>query len=605
MRKRAFKFLSRYILYYRWHLGAGLVFIFFTTAFQLASPWVLRYAIDFIQLGAQRSETFFLSILLSRLEEAGILSYARMLLLYVGLILFFTFIQSIFRFLMRDTMIGVSRKIEYHLRNDYFRHLQTLSPEFYQRYKTGDLMARATNDLDAVRSMLGPGIMHLVSTVFVAIATIALMTKISLSLTIWTLLPLPVVAIVVNRLVAKIHKLFALIQAQFAAVTAKVQENISGIRVVKSYVQEKHEIESFKLQNKDLIQRNLDMAKVRAMLNSSIEFLLGLSILIVIWVGGKQVISGQLTIGGLVAFIAYVGMLAWPMIAFGWVLNLWQQGLASLNRLLIILDEKPVIADSAKTDHSVQTINGHITFQNVTFSYNDKSDPVLDDITLDIPQGATLAIVGPTGCGKSTLVNLIPRLYDVTEGKILIDGRDIRDIPLQVLRKNIGYVPQETFLFSDSLQENISFGLEELSEPDIEDAAEVSQLKSDFDQFPDGLNTVVGERGLTLSGGQKQRTAISRAVIRKPKILILDDSLSSVDTYTEEEILKRLKKIMQDRTSIIVSHRVSTVRDADIIIVLKDGKIAEQGSHKTLLRKRGLYYAMYQRQLLEKSLQEL
>jgi len=586
-------------------MAAGLIFILFTTLFQIASPWVLRYAIDFIHFGVTSQENPMLWQVLNRLQEANTFSFTHILLLYAIIIVLFTLIQGIFRFLMRDTMIGVSRKIEYELRNDYFRHLQKLSPEFYQRYKTGDLMARATNDLDAVRSMLGPGIMHLISTIFVAVATIILMVKISPNLTMWSLLPLPLVALVVNRLVAKIHKLFTRIQAQFATVTAKVQENLNGIRIIKSYVQEDHEIQSFRGQNKELIQRNLAMAKVRASLRSSIEFLLGISILVVIWRGGVLVISGRLTIGSLVAFLAYVDMLAWPVIAFGWVLNIWQQGLASLKRMMLIWDEEPAIADTPQTDHSITHINGEITFKNVSFAYNEKQEPVLKSISLHIPQGTTLAIVGPTGCGKSTLVNLIPRLHDVTQGQILIDGHDIKKIPLQVLRKNIGYVPQETFLFSDTLKENISFGQGASSETDINKAAEISQLEIDFDQFPDGLQTVIGERGLTLSGGQKQRAAISRAVIRNPKILILDDSLSAVDTYTEEEILKRLRTIMRNRTSLIVSHRISTVRDADMIIVLKDGKIAEKGTHESLLKKKGLYYAMHQRQLLEQSLYEL
>lgn len=514
-------------------------------------------------------------------------------------------IQGVFRYYMRNTLIGMSRRIEYELRNDYLLHLQTLSASFFQRNKTGDLMARATNDMEAVRSMLGPGIMQFATTIVVGLVSIILMAGISLKTALWSLLPMPFVAVIVYRQVGQIEKLFDRIQAQFSALTAKVQENLSGIRVVKSYVQEEHEIEHFRGQSQEYIRRNVKLVKVRASLWATIEFLLGLTTLTALWVGGQQVMAGQLSIGGLVAFLAYLAMLAWPMIAFGWVLNMWQEGLASTERILAILRESPEIQDDDRTDNSLHTIQGGITFRDLSFSYTPDGPYVLRHIDLHIEAGMTVAIVGATGSGKSTLVNLIPRLYDSPDGTLLIDGRPVQNYPLQVLRRHIGMVPQETFLFSDTLEDNIAFGEETSNLSAIENAAEISQIKSDFDQFPDGYATVVGERGITLSGGQKQRTAISRAVIRQPRILILDDALSAVDTYTEEEILKRLRAVMRDRTTILVSHRISTVREADLIIVLKEGEIIERGRHEELLALQGIYYELNQRQMLEESLAAL
>jgi ATP-binding cassette subfamily B multidrug efflux pump len=600
----SFNFLYKYIYRYRRQMIAGILYSVLGTVFQLLIPWILRYGIDFLGPQGNATSNSVISATLRNLGHSGISAYT-ILLILAGTIIVSTVIQGIFRYLLRDVVIGVSRKLEYEMRNDFYRHLQKLSLSFYHRNKTGDLMALATNDLEAIRSMLGPGIMHLATTLLISIAAIVLMCNISLSLTLWSLLPLPLIALIVYRLVAKIDALFERIQAQFAAVTAKVQENLSGIRVIKSYVQEEHEIGTFSQQNRELVRRNLALTKVRASLWASVELLIGLGIVIVLGVGGKKVIAEQLSIGSLVAFLAYLAMLAWPMIALGWVLNLWQQGLASTSRVMAIFQEKPEIANSAVTNHAIRDIRGLIEFRNLSFRYNNDGPAVLQSINLEIPQGATVAIVGATGSGKTTLINLIPRMLEASNGSLLIDGQDIRTIPIEILRKNIGYVPQETFLFSDTLEENIAFGLTYHSLPEIEDATEVSQIKLDFDQFPDGLKTMVGERGITLSGGQKQRTAISRAVVRKPKILILDDSLSSVDTYTEEEILKRLKQIMRDRTSLIVSHRVSTVRDADFIVVLKDGKVVEQGTHDKLLDQEGEYYRLYQRQLLETSLAEL
>ncbi|NIA30405.1 MAG: ATP-binding cassette domain-containing protein [Actinobacteria bacterium] len=599
------RFITYYLNHYRWQLIAGTVFIIFTVFFQLLSPWILRYGVDYIESTSASNSNFLLTLIYKILGPSHFQSATLVLAGIAAAIVVVTILGGFFRFLMRITLIGMSRKIENEIRNDYFSHLLKLSPSFYEHHQTGDLMARATNDLDAVRSMLGPGIMHLISTLLVAIFSVVLMYKIDAYLALWAILPLPVVAIVVNRLLAKIHKIFGRIQAQFAAVTAKVEENLTGIRVVKSYVQENNEIRVFKKLNRELVKRNLSLAKIRAMLRTNIEFILGIGILIVIWVGGIQVIDKKMTIGGLVAFLAYFSMLAWPMIALGWVLNLWQQGLASLKRMLNIWNETPDISDGPLKDKTITQIQGEIVFKNLSFKYEKDGPPILDKIDLKIPVGKTLAIIGPTGSGKSTLVNLIARLYKVPEASLFIDGNDVNAVPLETLRKNIGFVQQESFLFSDTLAENIGFGLEKADIAEIESAAEISQIKLDMDQFPDKFETIVGERGITLSGGQKQRTAISRAVARHPKILILDDALSSVDTYTEEEILKQLKTVMKNRTSIIVAHRISTIRNADFIIVLDEGKIIEQGTHEALLKKKGLYFHLYERQQLEKSLAEL
>jgi ATP-binding cassette, subfamily B, multidrug efflux pump len=591
-------FIFRYLDQYRWHMIAGIIYIAIATVFQLLTPWLLKFAIDFIAASFQHKSSPFL------FPIPATTSTSTILLMYAGLIVLATVLQGVFRYLMRYTMIGVSRKIEYKLRNDYFAHLQKLSQTFYHRHQTGDLMARATNDLEAVRSMIGPGIMQLVSTIFVGGAAIILLFKISVSLTLWALLPMPFIAFTAYKILGRIDLLWGRIQAQFSSITAKVEENLSGIRVIKSYVREDHEIKDFQKLNLEYIKRNLALIKVQAFLHSTIQLLLSIGIMIILFVGGSQVSNGTLTIGGLISFFSYCAILAWPMIALGWTLNLWQQGLASMKRMMHVWEVKPAIADSENTDANIRVITGDVEFRDVTFGY-DGDDPIVHNISLKIPAGTTLAIVGPTGSGKSTLIQLLVRLYDVQKGAVLIDGHDVRTIPLRLIRTRIGYVPQETFLFSDTLQENIAFGIHDPGAEALEDATVISQLRADFDQFPEGFQTLVGERGITLSGGQKQRTAISRAIIKKPAILILDDALSAVDTQTEEEILKQLKRVMRQCTGIIISHRISTVRHAHQIIVLDNGRIVEQGKHSTLLKKRGLYFKLYQRQMLEKSLEKL
>lgn len=556
----------------------GCLFVALTNCFSLLSPWILKNAIDEIRLNIS----------------------SEILLKYAGLIFAVAIAEAVFRFLMRYTIISASRKIEYDLRNDFFAHLQTLSQSFYNRNKTGDLMARATNDLEAVRLVVGPAVMYSLNTL-VSMAAFGIMVNINLKLTLLAILPFPIMAFVVHRIARKLNKAHLEIQTQYAAITSKVQENFSGIRIIKAYVQELGEIKVFKGLNRDFIDKNLSMVKLRGLMMASMGILVGIGSLIVLWFGGSEVIRNNLTLGEFVAFFAYLSMLTWPMIALGWVINLFQQGNASMRRLNGILNTKPDIDDLEKADDVLQNIEGKIEFRSVSFAYKDVT--VLKDINLKIKKGMTLAIVGPTGCGKSSLINLIPRMFDATEGEVLIDGKNVQEIPLQVLRKNIGYVPQDTFLFSETIRNNIAFGVNAVGEDEIFEAAEVSQIRKDVLDFPKQFETLLGERGINISGGQKQRTAIARAVIRKPKILILDDSLSAVDTYTEEAILQGLKKIMAERTSIIVSHRVSAVKEAELIIYLKDGEIVERGTHDELVALGGHYAELFEKQLLEEALE--
>ena len=596
------RFILHYLEQHKGTLTLGLLLTLLTSGFQLASPMVLRYAIEYAEWRLGSASAVLPAWILALTEGHTPLFILGLFALAMVVMSLF---QGIFRYHLRMQLIGMSRRVEYALRNDYLAHLQRLSAGFFQRHKTGDLMARATNDMEAVRSMVGPGIMYFATTFVTAIISIALMATLSWRTTLWALLLMPLVAIIVGRQVGQIEKLFDRIQEQFSTLTAKVQENISGIRVVKSYVQEGHEIDDFRAISREYIRRNLKLVLVRSGMWSSIDFLLGLTTLAALFAGGREVMASRLSIGGLVAFLSYLAMLAWPMIAVGWTLNMWKEGLASTERILAIFREKPEVADGPETDYSITELQGEIEFRGLSFAYSEGAPQVLKEISLHIPAGTTVAIVGATGSGKSTLVNLIPRLYQAGKEGLLLDGHPIETIPLDLLRRSIGMVPQETFLFSETLQENIAFGEEEIRMAEVEEAAETSQIRSDFDQFPEGFTTMVGERGITLSGGQKQRTAISRAIIRRPKILILDDALSAVDTYTEEEVLKRLRRIMAERTTILVSHRISTVRDADLIVVLREGRIIEQGQHDELLARKGAYWQLYQRQMLEESLAEI
>jgi len=517
----------------------------------------------------------------------------------------FSLVAGFFTFLTRQTIIVVSRRIEYDLRNDFLAHIQKLSLSYFQNTPTGDLMALATNDIGAVRNALGPGIMYPTDTAMTFLLVIGIMMSLDWQLTLLALVPLPFVSFAVYRLGKIVHKKFEERQEQYSKLTTRAQENLSGMRVVKAYVREAYEVGLFRSLSWDYLKKNLVLARVQSIMWPLMFLLVGCSLVLTLYFGGLRVIDGRLTIGVLTAFLGYLTLLIWPMIAFGWVVNILQQGAASMGRLARTMDTVPEIRDTDETDKSVVNVEGEVEFKNVTFRHANAARPTLEGINLRIPKGTTVAIVGYTGAGKSTLVSLIPRLYDVTEGTLFVDGVDVRRIPLNTLRSNIGYVPQETFLFSDSIAENISYGTDDGTEEHVREAAEVSQMTRDISDFPKGLHTMVGERGITLSGGQKQRTSIARAVMRQPKILILDDALSAVDTYTEEEILHRLRAVMRGRTSLIISHRISTVKDADQIVVLHDSRIAEQGTHDELVARGGIYAELYRKQLLEEELEKL
>jgi ATP-binding cassette subfamily B protein len=580
--------LIPYLSRYRKTLILGLLTVLMSNIFTVVQPFVIGRSIDSLEQG----------ITTGSIDSSSLLHYA-------GMVVGFSLIAGVFTFLTRQTIIVVSRHVEYDLRNDFLKHLQKMPLSFYQATPTGDLMAQATNDIGAVRSCLGPGIMYPADTMVTFTMVLTIMLSTDWQLTLLALVPLPFVSFAVYRLGKVIHKKFQERQEQYARLTTRAQENLSGIRVVKAYVREAFETMLFQDLSRDYLQKNLILARVQSIMWPVMYLLVGLSMVITLYVGGLRVISGELTVGTLTAFFGYLLMLIWPMIAFGWVINILQQGSASMARITRIMDTVPEIRDTERTDHSITSLSGEIEFRNVQFSHKRSPTPVLADIRLKIPRGSTLAVVGYTGSGKSTLVNLIPRLYDVTGGELLIDGKDVRTIPLAVLRSHIGYVPQETFLFSDSISVNIGYGTDNGTEESVREAAEISQILNDVQDFPKQFGTMVGERGITLSGGQKQRTSIARAVMRKPAILILDDALSAVDTYTEEEILKRLRSVMKERTSIIISHRISTVKDADQIVVLHEGRIAEQGTHQDLVDAGGIYAELYKKQLLEEELEQL
>jgi ATP-binding cassette subfamily B multidrug efflux pump len=525
--------------------------------------------------------------------------------------------KGIFQYLTRWILIGVSREIEFDLRNDLFSHLERLSYSFYQRTRTGDIMARMTNDLNAVRMLVGPGIMYTANTIVFTAVSLVFMLSISPRLTMFAFLPLPIFSIVVQYFGRRIHERFERIQAMFSDISARAQENFSGARLIRAYVQEEAEIELFERENQEYIGRSLKLVRLMGMLWPTLQTLLGVAVVIVLYVGGREVIQHRINVGDFAAFNTNMVQLTWPIIALGWVINIFQRGTASLGRIATILAEKPEVTDAGvPAKNAPEEIRGDIEFRNLSFHYGQTlqaaargeghthgDEDVVRKVSLKVPAGSSLAIVGPTGSGKSTLVSLIPRIYDAAPGEVLIDGRSIREFPLEVLRRNIGFVPQETFLFSDTIRENIAFGAQDATDADVRRVAEAASIAADIESFPDGYKTLVGERGLTLSGGQKQRTAIARALIRNPRILVLDDALASVDTQTEDRILNHLREVMHGRTTIFISHRVSTVRNADRIAVLRDGEIVEYGTHEELIDRNGYYTELYSKQLLEEELE--
>jgi len=534
--------------------------------------------------------------------------------------------KGFFSFWTRWILIGVSREIEYDLRNDLLARLVLLEPEFYVRNRTGDLMSRATNDLNAVRMVLGPGIMYSATTISTMVLAIFFMLKLSPALTAWVLIPVPIVAIVTRYFGQIIHQLSEQIQAALGVLSTRAQENLTGVRVIRAYAQEKQEVEKFDEANRDYVNRNIKLISTWSLFFPGLSTLIGMTVLILLWLGGKQVIDHRVSLGTFNAFYMFLIQLVWPMIALGWVTNIFQRGAASMGRLNYIMNAEPGIRDASAPTHTPSdrynmrpngdvppaqeksNIRGEIEFRNLTFTYptsgseTQPGEPVLHGINLHVPAGSTLAVVGPTGSGKSTLAALIARLWEAPSGALFIDGRSIREYPLTELRSAIGYVPQDTFLFSETISENIAFGVTDAVEEQVFEAAEIASISGEIESFPQRFGTMVGERGITLSGGQKQRTSLARAILRQPRILILDDSLASVDTDTEERILRRLRDVMSQRTTTLISHRVSTVKNADMIIVLRDGYIIERGAHDELLAHNGYYADLYQKQLLEEEL---
>ena len=582
---RDLKPLFRYMAHYRWGYLRGTLALTATNAIWVIFPIVLKQAVNALNH-----------------QNLDVAATRRIILIYAGLLIGIALLKGVFLYASRWILIGISREIEFDLRNDLFRQLEKQDYAYYQRYRTGDIMARLTNDLNAVRQLLGPAIMYSANTVLFSAFALYFLLRVSPWLTLVALAPMPVASILVQYFGARIHERFERIQASFSEITAHAQENFSGARLIRAFAREESQIRSFEKANQEYIGRALRLVQLMGMLWPTLEFVLGVAMVITLFAGGRLVLQHKIDVGSFVEFNTYMILLTFPIIAVGWVINLFQRGTASIKRIDEILRSEPVVDDS-RSDRSIPEdleLRGEIEFRELSFGYGEKE--VLHNISLKVSSGSTLAIVGPTGSGKSTLIGLIPRLLDVEAESLWIDGRPIREYPLKVLRKNIGVVPQETFLFSETIRENLRFGAPDATDEETMEAAEAAYIRREFEEFPLGFDTVVGERGVTLSGGQKQRTSIARALLRHPRILILDDALASVDTYTEERILQGLRKYSKDSTTILISHRISTVRDADQIAVLAHGRIIELGTHEDLLARGGYYAGLYEKQLLEEEL---
>src|SRR6266568_1403449 len=573
--------LFQYMRRYRWPYVWGSLSCIATNAAAVQFSRVLGRAVDYLQRNQATRET---------------------MLICAGLLVLISLTKGIFLYAQRWILIGISREIEFDIRNDLFRHLERQDTGFYRRFHTGDVMARLTNDLNAVRMLLGPALMYSANTVFFTVFALFFLLRLSPWLTLVALAPMPLASILVQYLGHKIHDRFERIQASFSEISSQAQENYSGARLVRAFGREESQMTLFEKLNRQYISRAQRLVQLMGMLWPTLEFILGISMIITLLVGGHLVIAHRISVGDFVEFNTYMILLIWPIIAVGWVVNLFQRGTASVTRIDELLKAEPAINDNAADPAITQdtVLQGEVEFRNLSFSYS--NTPVLHNISLLVPAGSSLAIVGPTGSGKSTLVNLVARLYEAPAGSLLIDGRPVREYPLEVLRRNMGIVPQETFLFSETIRENLAFGAPNATAEDLLDAAEAAHIQREFEEFPQGFGTMVGERGVTLSGGQKQRAAIARALLRRPAILVLDDALASVDTYTEERILGGLRSYTAESTTILISHRVSTVRHADQIAVLNHGKIVELGKHDELLALDGYYASLYQKQQLEEEL---